>query len=93
VLPVHDHSGIVFKTYGTRPDVAAFVKGVTAAATGAMRGAGIVLGHRGVRHSPRHAHAEHVGAGVTGEKLPEPVLALGTDVIRLILYPLIGHVP
>jgi hypothetical protein len=52
VLPVHDHSGIVFKTYSTRPDVVAFVKGVTAAATGAIRDAVIVLGRRAVVDIP-----------------------------------------
>jgi chromate transporter len=41
-----------FKRYGQRPDIAAFVDGVTAAATGAILGAVVVLGKRTLTDAP-----------------------------------------
>ncbi|HEY3367148.1 MAG TPA: chromate transporter, partial [Symbiobacteriaceae bacterium] len=41
-----------FKKYGKRPDIAAFVNGVTAAATGAIAGSVVVLGRRSIVDVP-----------------------------------------
>src|SRR5438105_8284157 len=41
-----------FRKYGKRPAIAAFVKGVTAAATGAITGAVIILGRRTITDIP-----------------------------------------
>jgi len=41
-----------FKKYGKRPDIAAFVAGVTAAATGAISGAVIILGRKSISDLP-----------------------------------------
>jgi chromate transporter len=66
-----------FHKYGKRPAIEAAVKGVTAAAIGAITGAVVVLGHRTITDVPTA-----VLAGVTFllvwkvKRLPEPVIVL-----------------
>jgi chromate transporter len=76
-----------FRKYGKRPAIAAFVKGVTAAAIGAIAGAFIILGRRTVTDLPTLALAL-----VTllllwrWKKIPEPLIVLGAAVVGLVVY-------
>lgn len=80
-----------FKKYGKQPGIAAFVKGVTIAATGAITGSVIVLARRSLIDLPTLAIAIISMALLWKfkKKLPEPLLVLGAAVIGLILYPLV----
>jgi chromate transporter len=81
-----------FRKYGKRPAIAAFVKGVTAAAIGAITGAVVVLGRRTIIDIPTI-----VLALVTllllwrWKKLPEPLIVLGAAVIGLLVYSALHH--
>jgi chromate transporter len=81
-----------FKKYGKRPDIAAFVDGVTTAAVGAITGAVIVLGHRTLVDIPSMVIAL-VSLAILWHKvkIPEPVLVLIAAVVGLIIYPLMAH--
>jgi chromate transporter len=76
-----------FRRYGKRPAIAAFVKGVTAAAIGAITGAVIILGRRTISDLPTL-----VLALVTlvllwrWKKIPEPFIVVGAAVIGLVVY-------
>jgi chromate transporter len=76
-----------FRRYGKRPAIAAFVKGVTAAAIGAITGAVLILGRRTITDIPTI-----VLALVTlvllwrWKKIPEPFIVLGAAVIGLVVY-------
>ncbi|GFE71996.1 chromate transporter [Chroococcus sp. FPU101] len=79
-----------FKKHGKQPSIAAFVKGVTVAATGAITGAVIVLGRRTLVDLPTITIAL-VSLALLWQfkkKLPEPLLVLGAALIGLFLYPL-----
>jgi len=79
-----------FKKHGKRPDIAAFVDGVTAAAIGTITGAVIVLGRRSITDV-----ATLVIALVTitllwkVKKLPEPYIIAAAAAIGLVIYPLL----
>jgi chromate transporter len=79
-----------FKKHGQQPGIAAFVKGVTVAATGAIAGAVIVLGRKSLVDLPTVLIAL-ASLGLLWhfrKKLPEPVLVLAAAVIGLVIYPL-----
>jgi chromate transporter len=75
-----------FKRFAGNPWIAAFVEGVTAAATGAIAGAAVVLGRRAITDIPTVAIA-----GVSllllwkARKLPEPVLIAAAGIAGLLL--------
>ena len=81
-----------FRKYGKRPAIAAFVKGVTAAATGAITGAVIILGRRTITDIPTVLLAL-----VTllllwqWKKIPEPLIVLGAAIIGLVVYSALHH--
>ena len=81
-----------FRKYGKRPAIAAFVKGVTAAATGAISGAVIILGRRTITDIPTVLLAL-----VTllllwrWKKIPEPLIVLGAAIIGLLVYSALHH--
>ncbi len=81
-----------FRKYGKRPAIGAFVKGVTAAAIGAITGAVIILGRRTITDVPTIALAL-----VTllllwrWKKIPEPLIVLGAAVVGLVVYSLLHH--
>jgi chromate transporter len=80
----------LFKKYGKRPGIAAFVEGVTVAAIGAITGAVIVLGQRAIIDIPTALFAIITLALLwKSKKISEPVIVMGAAVIGLILYPLI----
>jgi chromate transporter len=76
-----------FKRYGRRPDIAAFVLGVTAAATGAIAGAVIVLGRRSVIDVPT-AILAIVAASILmlTRRVPEPFIIVGAALVGLIVH-------
>jgi chromate transporter len=79
-----------FKKYGKRPDLVAFVDGVTAAAIGAIAGAAFVLARRSVVDLPTALLA--VASGLLlwrFRKLPEPVLVAAAAIAGLAAYPLV----
>lgn len=79
-----------FKKYGKRPDIAAFVDGVTTAAIGAITGAVIVLGRRSITDIPTTLLALSTLALLwKTKKIPEPVIVLAAAVIGLVVYPLV----
>jgi chromate transporter len=75
-----------FKRYGKRPDIAAFVNGVTAAAIGAITGAVIVLGRRSIIDIPTALLAvATIGLLWRSKRIPEPLIVLGAAVIGLMI--------
>lgn len=80
-----------FKKYGRRADIAAFVEGVTVAATGAISGAVIVLARRTIDDVPTLMIAcVTIVLLWRVRKLPEPVVVLAAAVVGLVLYPIFG---
>ena len=81
-----------FRKYGKRPDIAAFVQGVTAAAIGAITGAVVVLGRRSIVDIPTALlFLATLGLIWKVKKIPEPIIVLGAAVLGLIIYPLMQH--
>lgn len=81
-----------FKKYGKRPDIAAFVEGITAAAVGALSGAVVVIAARSIRDIPTVLIALVTLAVLwKTKKVPEPVLIMAAAVIGLVIYPLVGR--
>ena len=76
-----------FRKYGKRPAIAAFVKGVTAAAVGAITGAVIILGRRTIIDLPTILLALVTLALLwRWKKIPEPLIVLGAAIIGLVVY-------
>jgi chromate transporter len=81
-----------FKKYGKRPDVIAFVDGVTAAAIGSIAGAVIVIGQRSISDWITAALAIATAAILWRfKKVPEPFIVLAAAVIGLVVHPLVTH--
>jgi chromate transporter len=79
-----------FKRYGKQPSVAAFVDGVTAAATGAICGAVIVIGRRTLIDVPTILLAVATLIALFNfKKIPEPMIVVIAAIIGLIVYPLV----
>ncbi len=78
-----------FKRHRNNPQLKAFVDGATAAATGAITGAVIVLAARAITDLPTAAIAL-ISLGVLWRyKIPEPVIVTISGVVGLILWPLL----
>jgi chromate transporter len=67
----------------------AFVQGATAAATGALSGAVIVLASRAVYDGPTAAVALASLAVLWWFKVPEPILVTAAGIVGLIVWPLV----
>ena len=81
-----------FKKYGKRPDVIAFVDGVTAAAIGSIAGAVVVIGQRSISDWITAALAIATAAILWRfKKLPEPVIVVAAAIIGLVVHPLVAH--
>ncbi|TXI72550.1 MAG: chromate transporter [Dokdonella sp.] len=77
------------KKHGKAPAIAAFVKGVTAAAIGAIAGAVVVLAKNAIHDLPTALMA--IAAALLlyrFKKLPEPAVILGAAALGLAIYPL-----
>jgi chromate transporter len=81
-----------FKRFASNPSLKAFVDGVTAAATGAIAGAGFVLGRRAVVDLPTVLIALATLAVLTRvKKAPEPLVILAAGLVGLFLSQIAGH--
>jgi len=79
-----------FKKYGKRPALVAFVDGVTAAAIGAITGAGIVLAKRSIVDIPTMLIALVTIALIWKlKRIPEPALVLIAAIVGLFVFPLV----
>jgi chromate transporter len=76
-----------YRRFARNPQVNAFVRGVTAAAVGAIAGAAVVLGRRAIVDWQTGAIAliTFVGLLVT-KKIPEPLLIIGAGVLGLAIH-------
>jgi chromate transporter len=75
-----------YKRFAKNPQLHAFVRGVTAAATGAIAGAVIVLARRAVYDLPTALLAVGALLLLLKWKVPEPVLILAAAVIGLVVH-------
>ncbi len=76
-----------FHRVATNRQVRTFVDGVTAAATGAIAGAAVILGRRALVDFPSVLIAlAALGLLITPRRLPEPVLILAAGVAGLLLH-------
>jgi chromate transporter len=81
-----------FKRHRDNPQLKAFVNGATAAATGAITGAVIVLGARAITDLPTAVIAL-ISLGVLWRfKISEPILVTISGLVGLILWPLVRAV-
>lgn len=81
-----------FRKYGRRPAIEAFVKGVTAAAIGAITGAVVVLGRRTLIDIPTVLLALATLLVLwRWKRLPEPFVVLGAAVIGVVVYTVLHH--
>jgi chromate transporter len=79
-----------FKRYGQRADVAAFVDGVTAAATGAILGAVFVLGKRTLTDLPTWIFALTALLILwRSKRINEPIIVFMAALLGLLIYPLV----
>jgi len=77
-----------FRRFAKNPQVHSFVDGVTAAATGAIAGAAIVLGRRAITDVGAILICAAVFAVLatgTGRRIPEPVVIVGAGVVGLLI--------
>src|SRR5436190_8300760 len=78
-----------FKRHRNNPQLRAFVDGATAAATGAITGAVIVLGMRAITDIPTAAIGVVSLAILWRYKITEPVIVTAAGLIGLVLWPLV----
>jgi chromate transporter len=78
-----------FKRNRDNAQLKAFVQGATAAATGALGGAVIVLAYRAIYDLPTAAVALASLAVLWRFKVPEPILVTAAGAIGLIVWPLV----
>ena len=78
-----------FKRHRDNPQLKAFVDGATAAATGAITGAVLVLGTRAIKDVPTALIAIVSLAILWRYKIPEPVIVSVAGLVGLILYPIL----
>jgi chromate transporter len=76
-----------YKRWAKNPQLNAFVRGVTAAATGAIAGAVVVLARRSVRDVPTIVIAIVTFAVLFRWKVPEPILIACAAIAGLMLRP------
>jgi chromate transporter len=75
-----------FRHFAKNRQIKAFVEGVTAAATGAIAGAALVLGRRAIIDLPTALIAlVTLGMLIRMKKVPEPLLILAAGLAGLIL--------
>lgn len=78
-----------FKRHRNNPQLKAFVDGATAAATGAITGAVIVLGMRAITDIPTAAIGIVSLAVLWRYKISEPIIVTIAGIVGLILWPLV----
>ena len=80
-----------FQRHRENPQLKAFVSGATAAATGAIAGAVVVLGQRALFDVPTVLIALISLGLLVRFKLTEPVLVTAAGIAGLVLWPLLGR--
>jgi chromate transporter len=81
-----------FRRFASNPSIKAFVDGVTAAATGAIAGAGFVLGRRAVVDLPTLLILLVTLVVLTKvKKAPEPLVIVAAGIIGLLVTQVVGH--
>ncbi len=75
-----------FERFAKNPHLIAFVQGVTAAATGAIAGAVIVLGRRAIVDVPSAVIAVLTLAILLRWKIPEPVIILAAGAVGILAH-------
>jgi len=78
-----------FKRHRDNPQLKAFVDGATAAATGAITGAVLVLGARAVNDAPTALITIVSLAVLWRYKIPEPIIVSVAGLVGLIIYPML----
>ena len=78
-----------FKRHRDNPQLKAFVDGATAAATGAITGAVLVLGARAVNDAPTALITIVSLAVLWRYKVPEPIIVSVAGLVGLIVYPML----
>lgn len=78
-----------FKRHRDNPQLKAFVDGATAAATGAITGAVLVLATRAINDMPTALIAIFSLAVLWRYKIPEPIIVSVAGLVGLILYPIL----
>ena len=78
-----------FKRHRDNPQLKAFVDGATAAATGAITGAVLVLATRAIKDVPTALIAIVSFAALWRYKIPEPIIVSIAGLVGLILYPIL----
>jgi chromate transporter len=78
-----------FKRHRDNPQLKAFVDGATAAATGAITGAVLVLTTRAIIDLPTAAIGLISLAVLWRYKIPEPVIVSVAGVVGLVLWPIL----
>jgi len=78
-----------FKRHRENKQLKAFVDGATAAATGAITGAVVVLGQRAIFDLPTAAIGLVSLAVLLRFKLPEPAVVVAAGLVGLVLWPLV----
>jgi chromate transporter len=82
-----------FRRFAGNRAVKGFVDGVTAAATGAVAGAAIVLGRRAIFDLPTALIAlGTLGALVYVRRIPEPLVIVAAGIVGLVLRTMLGNV-
>jgi chromate transporter len=83
-----------FRRFAKNPTLKAFVDGVSAAATGAIAGAAVVLGRRAIFDVPTLLIcAGTLGILVKAKKLPEPAIIVAAGVVGLVWHQMFGKAP
>jgi chromate transporter len=82
----------ILRRYGQHSGVAAFVRGITAGAVGAITGAVFILGRQSIVDLPTALLAlAAFGLLVKTTKVPEPVIVLAAALLGVLLYPALHH--
>jgi chromate transporter len=76
-----------YKRWAKNPQLSAFVRGITAAATGAIAGSVVVLGRRSIHDWPTTLIAILTTAVLFKWKVPEPLLIAVSAMAGLLLHP------
>jgi chromate transporter len=76
-----------FRKYASNARLHAFVLGVTAAATGAIAGAAVVIARGAVRDLPTAAIALAALVAIWKLKAPEPLVVAAAGIVGLLAYP------
>jgi chromate transporter len=82
----------ILRRYGQHSGVAAFVRGITAGAVGAITGAVFILGRQSVIDLPTAVLAlATFGLLIKTSRVPEPLIVLGAALLGVVVYPLSHH--